>query len=123
MLTSTIQVVLPARLNCRFLQMQQILSLSENLSYLDKFVLNENSKIKLKWWVQNLELCNGPALIQPRAEVLIQTDASTKGWGATCNGISTGGMWSVQEMKNHINVLELLAIKLAVQTFSKTLKH
>ena len=26
-------------------------------------------------------------------------------------------------MKNHINVLELLAIKLAIQTFSKILKH
>ena len=32
-------------------------------------------------------------------------------------------MWSGQEMKYHINVLELLAIKLARQTFSKTLKH
>ena len=64
LLTSTIQAVLPARLNCRFLQMQQISSLLENLSYLDKIVLNENSKIELKWWVQNLELCNGWALIQ-----------------------------------------------------------
>ena len=26
-------------------------------------------------------------------------------------------------MKNHVNILELLAIKLAIQTFSKTLKH
>ena len=34
-----------------------------------------------------------------------------------------GGMWSVQKIKNHINVLELLAIKLAIQTFLKTLKH
>ena len=81
LLTSTIYAVLPARLNCRFLQIQQISSLSENLSYLNKIVLNENSKIELKWWVQNLELCNGRALIQPPAEVLIQIDASTKSWG------------------------------------------
>ena len=26
-------------------------------------------------------LCNGRVLIQPPAEVLIQSDASTKGWG------------------------------------------
>ena len=32
-------------------------------------------------------------------------------------------MWSAQEMENHINVVDLLAIKLAKQTFSKTLKH
>ena len=37
--------------------------------------------------------------------------------------LNRGGMLSAQEMKNHINVLELLAIKLAIQLFSKTLKH
>ena len=48
LLTSTIPTVLPARLNCRFLQMQQISSLSENLSYIDKIILNKNSKIELE---------------------------------------------------------------------------
>ena len=81
LLTSTIQAVLPARLSCRFLEIQQISSLSESLFCLDKTVLNENSKIELKWWVQNLELCNARPLIQPPAEILIQNDASTKGWG------------------------------------------
>ena len=66
LLMSTIQTVLPARLSCRFLQMQQISSLLKNLSYLNKIVLNENSKVELKWWVQNLELCDGRALIQTR---------------------------------------------------------
>ena len=93
-----------SKVGCRFLQMQQISSLPYNLSNLDKIVLKENSKIELKWLVQNLELCNDRMLIKPPAEVLIQTDASTKGWGTTCNGISTGGMWSAQVMKNHINV-------------------
>ena len=79
--------------------MQQISSLWENLSFLDKIILNKISKINLKWWVQNVKLRNGRALIQPSAEVLIQTDASVKGWEATCNGISTGRMWSAQEMK------------------------
>ena len=49
LLMSTIQAVLPARLNCRFLQIQQISPLSENLSYLDIIVLNQNSKIEQKW--------------------------------------------------------------------------
>ena len=35
----------------------------------------------------------------------------------------TRGAWSAPEMKNHIKVLEYLALKLALQTFSKTLKH
>ena len=67
----TIQAVSPARLNCRFLQIEHISSLLEKLSYLEKIVLNENSKFELKWRVQNLELCNGRALTQSRAEVLI----------------------------------------------------
>ena len=33
--------------------------------------------------------------------------------------MSTGGQWSLQESKLHINVLGLLAIKLALLTFSK----
>ena len=91
LLTSAIEVVSSASLNCRFLQIQQISSLLENLSYLDKILLNEKSKTKLKGPVQNLELCKGCTSIQPPAEVIIQTDTSTKGWGATYNGISTGG--------------------------------
>ena len=119
LLTSTIQAVLPARLQCRYLQLQQISSLKESHSYQQKIVLNHQSKTELLWWITNLDLCNDRSLIQPPAQVLIQTDASTKGWGATCNGISTGGMWSAQEMKYHINILELLAVKLAIQTFTK----
>ena len=96
LLTSTIQAVLPARLSCRFLQIQQISSLSESLFYLDKTVLNENSKIELKWWVQNLELCNSRPLIQPPADILIQTDASTKGWGGGRGGWGVGNMqWNL----------------------------
>ena len=35
---------------------------------------------------------------------------------------STGGSWTNQEKVKHINVLELLAVKLAILTFTKTLK-
>ena len=66
LLSLTIQVVLPARLNFRFLKMHQTSSLTEELSYLDESVLNDTSKIERKWWVQNSELCNGQALIQQR---------------------------------------------------------
>ena len=32
-------------------------------------------------------------------------------------------MWSAKKIKYHINVLELLVIKLAIETFSKLLTH
>ena len=39
--------------------------------------------------------------------------------GATCQGISTGGPWSQEERKAHINILELKAVHLAILTFTK----
>ena len=68
----------------------------------------DNKSRSLQWPIINLASYKGS-----------HTDASTKGWGATCNGISTEGMWSTQEMKYQINILELLAVKLAIQTVTK----
>ena len=88
LLTSTIQAILPARLQCRYLQLRQISYLKEKHSYQQKIVLNHQSKTELLWWITNLDLCDGRSLIHPPAQVLIQTDASTKGWGGQfCNGI------------------------------------
>ena len=86
LLTSNIQAVLPARLNSHLLQMQQISSLLEILSYLDRIVLNKNSKIELKWWVKmpciNLTACRG-----------VNNDRYlNKGMGSNVNRISTRGM-------------------------------
>ena len=38
-----------SKVDCRFLQIQKMSHLLEKLSYLDKIILNKNSKIKLKW--------------------------------------------------------------------------
>ena len=48
-LTSTIQAVLPVRLNSLFFQQQQIRSLKEKKSYLENISLNKNSKQELRW--------------------------------------------------------------------------
>ena len=54
---------------------------------------------------------------EPR--MVIESDASKLGWGASYQGISTRGPWSAQEKSQHINCLELLAATLALQTFVK----
>ena len=46
-------------------------------------------------------------------------DRCFQGWGAVCQGIRTGGPWSKKEQEYHINLLQLLAIKFALLTFSK----
>ena len=111
---------MPARLQFWYLQLRQISSLKESHLYQQKIVLNHQSKTESLWWITYLDLCNDRPLIEFLAQTLIQTDASSKGWGgATCHGISTGGMWSAQEMKYHINILELITVKLTIQTFTK----
>ena len=50
----------------------------------------------------------------------IQTNASKKtGWVVPCQGLTTQGVWSRQERPLHINLLELLAVKLALLSFFK----
>ena len=85
-LSSTIQAVLPARLQFRFLQQQQIVSLKQSQSYLTLVKLTPMAKNELLWWVNNLELSNGRLVIQPQVQVLIQTDASKKSWGGGGGG-------------------------------------
>jgi len=119
LLCSTAQAVLPAHLQFRYLQKLQIRSLHQNSCYQQRITLDKNSKQELLWWLRNLELCNGKSLIQMPPQLIIQTDASKTGWGASCQGQATGGAWSKEERQLHINVLELKAVNLALLSFVK----
>ena len=48
-----------------------------------------------------------------------RTDASTVGWGTFCQGEATGGCWTAEEPRLHINKLKLLAVSLALKSFLK----
>ena len=81
--------------------------------------LNYQALADLKWWVSESEHLNGCPVQQPPIGATIWSDASKKGWGAAYQGISTGGHWSVEEAKAHINVLELRAATLALKALLK----
>ena len=50
----------------------------------------------------------------------IHTDgAKTGGWGAECDGQSTGGPWSLEEDGYHINEQEMVAARNGLMTFTK----
>ncbi len=66
-----------------------------------------------------MKLVNGSTICSAMPEMMITSDASKMGWGATFGKLSTNGRWSHQETLLHINVLELKATFLAVQTFLK----
>ena len=48
-------------------------------------------------------------------DLIMESDASLKGWGATCRGQTIQGHWTLEEQKDQINALELRAIFLAIK--------
>ena len=62
-------------------------------------------------------LSKGRVVISPPPQLIITSDSSLQGWGAACQGQTTGGPWTAEEQKHHINILELKAAKLAILTF------
>ena len=47
--------------------------------------------------------------------ITIEADASKVGWGASCQGSSTGGPWTLEEQAHHIYYLELKAALLRLE--------
>lgn len=93
----------------------QIKALQEKGSFQESVTLSMNAGLELKWWIQKIS--NGRCLVQNPAQITIQTDASKSIWGASCQGQTTRGVWSQKESQYHINVLELLAVKLTLISF------
>ena len=83
--------------------------------------LTEEAKEELQWWATHLEHWNGKSLLVHEPQLVIESDASLRGWGASLQGtqVQTGGPWSLRERQHHINCLEILAASLAIKTFAR----
>jgi len=78
--------------------------------YQQMVALTPEAREELLWWSSTAKTYNSAPLAQPRPDLVIETDASLLGWGARCQDLCTGGLWSVEEQQMHINALELLAV-------------
>ena len=74
----------------------------------------------LVWWCSNTDQFPRP-ILQRTVSLTLKCDASMTGWGIynETEHWSSGGLWSEEEKTQHINVLELLAVKMCLQTFCK----
>ncbi|KAI9550901.1 hypothetical protein GHT06_004520 [Daphnia sinensis] len=86
----------------------------------EAFTFSEEARKDLSWWLSEADFTSGRPLIFPAPDLSIASDASLSGWGAVCKEIRTGGPWTKDEGKEHINFLELLAAFKALQCFTET---
>ncbi|XP_040296051.1 uncharacterized protein LOC121007863 [Bufo bufo] len=119
LLSSSIQAVFPAPLHYRALQRLKTAHLHKGATYADLICLDDETRDEIRWWICNLQAWNGKAICGPRPDFTVDSDAILLGWGAHCEGISTGGRWSMEESPLHINALELLAGSFAIRSFAK----
>ncbi len=85
--------------------------------------MNTTISIELQWWIDTI-LDSIKYITPPDIDLTLFSDASNKGWGGHIeNGASTGGDWSATEMKDHINVLELKAAFLTLQSFCSAMSN
>ena len=109
------------RLNYRAFQRQLVHELKYGRSF-RRVKLAEEARDNLRWWAERRHLVMSMSVRRPSPVMVIHTDASTFGWGATCDGATLKGVWSFQEKSLHINLLEMLAVKKTILLWSNALK-
>ena len=118
-MVSTAVAILPAPLHYRTLQSLKSSHIRQGRSYNYHVTLTQECRDELHWWVNHLHRYNGRAVRIAAPDLVIQSDASSAGragWGACCEKTTTGGRWTAVEKSFHINILELLAAKYALQS-------
>ena len=78
--------------------------------------LDKESKNEIQWWKSNI-MTSFKEINISLPSIYICTDASLSGWGCCYCDMNTGGQWTPEESKSHINVLELKAILFGIKSF------
>ena len=117
-MSAAVLAVFPAPLHYRSLQNLKHKALKA-VGYEATIAMSQEARWDLAWWARSLEQWNGRKMRAMEPQIVIETDASCMGWGAFCQGESTGGCWSNEERQLHINVLELLAVWYGLRAFLK----
>lgn len=84
---------------------------------------SHTAKSDINWWLENIPEVVNP-ICRGEPDVVIETDASMKGWGGICrhHNLTVGGPWKVDEANYHINVLELQAALYTLKSSSQIRK-
>ena len=99
-----------------------------NFRYFQSFVTNQlrqgrhprwlqiphEALLDLHWWLQENNLLAGTPFTPPSPHIIVTSDASTQGWGASFEGLTLAGRWRGPSLERHINWLEMEAVRLTI---------
>ena len=82
-------------------------------------------RFHLKWWLDANRFVQGTFIHPPDPNAFLFTDASHYGWGGHLEPmrLSFHGRWSEDQSQLHINILEMMAICLALKKAIKYIHH
>ena len=101
MMVAAHPAILPAPLHYRQLEIAKLTAQTNGKSYESKMRVTPSMKTDLNWWIHYATSHNGRCLQVTHWDLTIESDTSTKGWGASCEGKNTGGPWTSHETLSH----------------------
>ena len=120
---SSLSMVVPSsRLRMRALQ-HRLLVAGSNLQDDELVSWDDSCLLDLWWWSVAAHLEVGVPLDLPHPDLILYTDASDTGWGASLGSAHLSGLWSQTCCQSSINHHELLAVFLALDGLSQLLRH
>ena len=118
-LVATFEAVPLGPLYYRSLEVDKINALKQHNADFDANIsLSTQSRSDILWWINNIDLAF-KSLIPLPIDIVIYTDASKAGWGANLGNHRINGRWNETEAELHINILELMAVEIAILAFCK----
>ena len=124
-LSAAADLVLLGRLHLRPLQMCLLSVWKPHIFPLDHPIsINGMIRSHLQWWINPIRFETGTSIHPPDPKFFLNTDASHYGWGAHLEPttLSFHGRWTENQYQLHINMLEMMAIRLALKQ-AKTFIH
>ena len=124
-LSAAADLVLLGRLHLRPLQMCLLSVWKPHILPLDHPIsINGMIRSHLHWWINPIRFETGTSIHPPDPKFFLYTDASHYGWGAHLEPttLSFHGRWTENQSQLHINMLEMMAIRLALKQ-AKTFIH
>ena len=114
-LVAALPAVPYGKLYYRFMEHDKIenLKLSKG-NYENDMIFSHLATTEVQWWLDNIMSQLKSLLCEILPDMLIFTDASTVGWGANMGSLTINGRWLETEKNFHINILELMAIEIAI---------